>query len=111
MDSYDAYKDKIGQRVTLRLEQAIKNQEVSEGEGSEISSYILDNIDLAKNNIEIFDFLEALAKKWPIFTSIIAADNEVKAVEEVQGLIKENKLDEALKVAENATDQSVQQQN
>lgn len=109
MDPTDAYRNKIGERLTIRLAKAIKDQEISVDEYPEVSSYILENIDKATSNSELFQFLEDIAKKWPIFSDVSAGEQAEVAqkdtqekVEEVKNLINENKIDDALKAATDA---------
>lgn len=113
MNPDEAYKNKIGERLTRILLDALEKQEISEDEASDISSYILDNINKAKDNVQLFDFLTTLAKTWPIFSKALATEQEEilnnkkeEAIGQASGLIKENKIDEAIKVVENATDQN-----
>lgn len=108
----EAYKNKIGERLTKRIADALRGQEISQEEAANISSYILENIDKVEDNVQLVDFLTDLSQKWPIFSSILTTeqaeatqDKAKEAVEQVSGLIKENKIDEAIKVAETATAQ------
>ena len=113
MNPNDAYKNKIGERLTRILLDALEKQEITEDEASEISTYILDNINKAKDNAALFDFLTNISTMWPIFSKVLAAEQEEKlnvkkeeAIGQASNLIKENKIDEAIKVVGNATDQS-----
>lgn len=113
MNPDEAYKNKIGERLTRILLDALEKQEVTEEEASEISSYILDNINNAKDNAALFDFLTTIAKMWPIFSKALATEQEEmlnskkeEAIGQASSLIKENKIDEAIKVVGNATDQN-----
>lgn len=114
MNPDEAYKNKIGERVVRRIAQALKDKEISLEEASTMASYLLDNIDRAKDNLQLFNFLEGIAKKWPIFSNILTAEQgeimdkkEKEAVEQASGLIRQNKIDEAIKVAEDATDRKI----
>lgn len=118
MDSTEAYRDKIGERLTRKLAQALQEQEITQEEFSAAASYILDNIDMAKDNIQLVEFLTNLAQKWPIFSDVltiergeIKEEKEDEVVEKTEALIKENKLDEALAVAENATEDTSKGEN
>lgn len=109
----EVYKNKIGARLTKILLDALENGEVSEEESPEISSYILDNINKAKDNAALFDFLTTISKKWPIFSKALATEQseildnkKEEAIGQASNLIQENKIDEAIKVVENATDQN-----
>lgn len=107
----EAYKDRIGERLTLRMAQALKDGEITEDELPVIASYLLENIDKCKNSSEIFDFLVKIAKKWSFFENILTIEHgqilekqEEEQASKVEDLIKQNKIDDALKVAENAMD-------
>ena len=109
MNPDEAYKNKILERVALKIADSLENGQLSKEQASEISSYILENIDNKKNNSELFSFLEELAVKWPMFSGLVASEqSEVvetvkqEKVEEIGDLIKDNKIDEALKAATEA---------
>ena len=114
MNPDEAYKNKIIQRLTLRIADGLEKGELTSEQYEEISSYILQNIDKTKNNSELLAFLEVLSQKWPIFSNMLTSeqtestpDQSQGKVEQIDSLIKENKIDEALKVAtdaNNATD-------
>jgi hypothetical protein len=110
--SYEAYKDKIGERLTRKLISALEEKKITPEEVSEVSQYILANIDKARTNLELLDFTEHLASKWAIFSEIVNVEeaeikenSKTEKVNEVQDLIEQNKIDEALKVATDANDQ------
>lgn len=111
-EAFVAYKNKIGERLTRKLISALEEEKITQEELSTISSYILDNIDKANNNSDLLDFLEHISQKWPIFAdnviiekADIAESNKEQKVDQVENLIQNNKLDEALKVASAANDQ------
>jgi hypothetical protein len=113
MDSVtEAYKNKIGERLTRKLAQAVKGGQITPEELPNISSYILTNIDNAKTNSELLTFLEEVASKWPIFSETLtieqsqnAEDNKEEKVEQITSLIDANKLDEALQIATDTNSQ------
>lgn len=112
MNPFDTYKNKIGERLTKVLIDALEAGEISQKEASEVSSYILDNIDKAQDNSQLFDFLTTISNKWSIFSNVLASEQEEisntkkeEAIGQASSLIEENKIDEAIKVVENATDQ------
>jgi vesicle coat complex subunit len=107
-----AYKNKITERVARRLSSAVKSGEVTLDELPKVSSYILDNIDKAINNSELLTFLEELTKKYSFFSQLLTSEkvevveqNKQEALKEVGSLIDQNKIDEALKVATDASSQ------
>ncbi len=116
MNSDEAYKNKIGARLTKTLADALLKGEIIENEASEISTYILDNIDKAQDSSQLLSFLEELSNKWSIFNQILTLEQAVItekkediAVQQAEILVKENKLDEALDVMENVTHPDNQQ--
>src|SRR5258708_29100981 len=85
--TYNAYKEKMGERVTRRLSQGIKEKEVTEDQATEIAAYILDNIDKTSNSLEVLNFLTELAQKWPLFSQLLTIEH---------GQIIEKKEDDAV---------------
>ncbi|MCL4353719.1 hypothetical protein M1615_04660 [Patescibacteria group bacterium] len=119
----EAYKNKIGERLTRRLAEAIKNQEIDQEKAVFLASYILSNLDGAQDNSQLADFVSGLSSEWPMFSRIstnsteqdhdqgnqIAGEKTEKtedAIGEISGLIKQNKIDEAISVAKLANDQT-----
>ena len=117
--AYEVYKDKIGARITRIMGESLLQGILTEDQAEEISSYLLENIDLAKTNSELLDFITNLSAKWPIFSSILASPDQTQAplpvvdqaqekthqiVHAAEDLIKENKIDEALEVTKTVTE-------
>ncbi len=109
MNPDQAYKNKALERVAVKIADSLENGQLNKEQAAEISSYVLENIDNKKNNSELFNFLEELAVKWSIFSSLVTSQQDEVAesvkqekVEEIGDLIKDNKIDEALKVAADA---------
>ncbi|HUV47131.1 MAG TPA: hypothetical protein VMW29_03275 [Candidatus Bathyarchaeia archaeon] len=99
-----AHKDKIGKQLAISLAQGLKEGKITLKESPVISSYILDNIDKITDSSQLIEFLKKLSEKWPIFANTLTLEKgEVEEVEEEKtakkatDLIKENKIDEALK--------------
>lgn len=117
--AFEAYKNKIGARITRIMGESLLNKTITEDQAREMSNYIMENIDLAKSNIELMDFVAKLSEKWPLFKSILefpeesqstAINNQQKTdeiVQKAEELIKENKLDEALEVTKTAEENPV----
>lgn len=119
MDSFQAYKDKIGMRTARILKEALSSGTIKEDQSDEVATYILGNIDLAKTNSELLTFVEDLSLKWPIFRSILSSPDQMwtpqltanqvqdktnQAVHTAEDFLKENKIEEALQVAKTATE-------
>jgi hypothetical protein len=119
MDSVtEAYKNKIGERLTLRLIRAVKDKEITQAELATISSYILENIEEAQSNSEVLEFLEDVAQKWPFLSALLSAEQVEEAevinkqrIEQVGTLINQNKIDEALQVATDANNRPIGGEN
>ncbi|MBI2036692.1 hypothetical protein HYT17_03620 [Candidatus Microgenomates bacterium] len=110
MDFDEARKDIVGERLIRRLARALGDGEVTQEQASDASSYILDTIDTITSREQLIVFLTELSQKWPVFSEILTLEQgeaqdkkEDEKVEQVEDLLKENKIDEALKVAESAT--------
>lgn len=114
-NAYEAYKDKIGTRIANIIGESLLQLKITQEDADEIGRYVLDNIDLAKTNSELFDFITKLSEKWPIFNSILTATDQTlstpspsaqektdEMIHKAEDLIKENKIDEALNVAKTA---------
>ena len=109
--AHAAYKNKIGERLTRKLIDALREKKITQEELSIISSYILDNIDKPKTNSELLDFLEDLSQKWPIFKdnleveeAEINEENKAQKVDQVEDLIEQNKIEDAIKLASGSND-------
>lgn len=115
--TYEDYKNKTGARITKIMGESLLHGIITEEQAGEISAYLLENIDLAKTNSELFDFVTNLSAKWPIFNSILTSSDQVQVslstvntiqektdqiIHTTEDLIKENKIDEALQVAKTA---------
>lgn len=110
-NSFQQYREKIGTSLTLRLNDAYAQGVLSEDETPVIAQFILDRIDKVNNHQELLSFLEELSNKWPLFGPVLMIEksqkneeNNQQSVDKIEQLIKENKIDEALNVAEKAAD-------
>ena len=114
MDPDEVYKNKIGERITRTLADALSGNVISEDDARTIADYVLKNMDGAKTSGEILDFLTELTNKYSIFSSLLTIElgqtleqKEDIAVEKTEDLLKENKIDEALAVVGKASDRNV----
>lgn len=112
MDFDEAHKNVIGERLARKVARALEDGTVTLEQLPEISSYILDNIDTITTHDQLMTFLTNLSQKWPVFSDVLTMEEgevqekkEDQKIEQVEDLLKENKIDEALKVAESATEQ------
>lgn len=123
MDPFQAFKDKMGMRIAGILKDSLSQGIINADQSDEIATYILNNIDLATTNSELFTFVEKLSVKWPIFNSILTSSEQIQTpasmdnsaqektdqiIQATESLLKENKIDEALRVAKTATENPAQ---
>lgn len=116
MDSFTLYRERIGESLARRLADAIGQEIVSLEEAAEISNTILTRIDTLKNHHDLISFIEELAQKWPLFGPLLVTEqaqkieeSEETAVNQISDLLKENRLDEAIDTASQATQASTSQ--
>ncbi len=81
MDTDSLYKNRIGLRLATILMDSFEAGKIDKGDLSYLSSYILGEMDEAKNSSEVFNFVLKLAEEWPIFEEVIK-DPGVKMPEE-----------------------------
>lgn len=103
------YKDKIGKQIVLKISQGLKEGQLTTDDASEASTFLLDNIDKITTQSELFEFLTRLSKQWPVFSQILVIElgqaakaEEQQKTTEVEKLISENKIDEAIQTANQA---------
>ena len=116
-NGFIAYREKVGASLTHRLNDAYSQGALSEEETPIVAQFILDHIDKTSNHAELIALIEELSNKWPLFGPVLVAErsqqdaeniskNEEQAVSEVENLLKENKIEEALATAEHANQDS-----
>lgn len=100
----------LGAKLTRELGKAMEEKIVSEEEASEIASLILSKIDTLSYEEDLLNFLQEISNKWSFFSNVLVLEKgEIKEEKEdqvaskVENLIKNNKLEDALKMAEEAT--------
>lgn len=113
MDFDEIYKNSLGKQLTVRLAEALRNQEISEEELPVVANYILENIDNIVNHSQLLDFLTNLGQRWPIFSNILVLEKkgqietkEKETLKQAMGLIKENKIDEAINIVKTSTEKN-----
>lgn len=114
MDPDKAYIEHTGIRLAKKLAEGLENGSVNEDEASEIATHILDNIDKADTSAKLLDFIEDLAEKWPLFKGILILEQsdinkqkEDSALQQASDLLKQNDVEGALNVAEQANNQKL----
>lgn len=97
MDS--TYQNKIGERITRRLAQAMQDGEVNEEQFTQIGTFVLDNLGQPRNSLQVFHFLVKLANKWPLFSTLLTVEQahideakDSQAIQQVSEMIEQEKL-------------------
>lgn len=111
MDSFtEEHKKEVEWKLVDVIISSLKQEMLTEEELPVVSSYILDNIKHVKTHDELMVFLRDLSNRWPIFSPVLVLESgEVKEKVEDQvaldvlKLAKENKIEEALKLAKTVT--------
>lgn len=107
--SFVQYRERIGATLTTRLNDAYSQEVISSEESPIIASFILERIDNLRNHQDLIAFLEELANKWPIFGPVLMLERSIEkkgdndqAINQAEQLIRENKIEEALDLVEDA---------
>lgn len=113
----DEVKKLIEQHVVERMISALDRDEINDTEVPHIADFVLKHIDAITTEDEKMAFLRDLANKWRIFTGLLVTQSgEVKerVEDEVAGgvltLAQSGKIEQAIKLAQTMTQQSVQAQ-
>lgn len=105
------YKERAAKKLAMRLAQGLKKGEITLKDSTQIASHILDNLDKVTEQSQLVEFLDRLGKEWPIFAHVsasekgeVAKQKESLASEKASELIKQNKIDEAIKTVAKVTE-------
>lgn len=111
MDFTEDKKKEIEQAIVDTCISALENKSMTEEQMGDVSFFVLERIDLIKNQDELITFLEKLSERWPMFTGILdiargkaGAIEDKKTVIDVQNLVKQGNLDQAIKMAKEANE-------
>ncbi len=83
MNTDSLYKNKIGLKLATVLTDSFETGKITKDDASYLYSHILDELDLAKNSTEVFNFVLRLAEEWPIFVPV-ASDPSINPPAENQ---------------------------
>lgn len=107
-------KNRVGKRLTLLLADFWEKQTLTQTEVAEASQFILNNIHTINNKDDLLVFLQNLSQKYPPLSQVLEEeklhyheDNSQKKVEEIESLMRENKVNEALQVSQNEQKEEV----
>ena len=75
MDTDTLYKNRIQQRLAGILLDAFENETLPQANISYLAGYIREEMEHARDSADVFDFVEKLAKDWPMFAVIINEPN------------------------------------
>jgi len=89
---------------------ALEGSTITEGDATAIGKMVLERIDNIENQEELILFLEVLTERYPFFAPLVLKEKgkveekiEKQVVENVEGLIQNGNIDEALEMVKGAT--------
>lgn len=111
MDLTDQHKKDVERKLVETIIDSLQKNEISVGDKDAISAFILERMPIVKTHEEFIAFLRELSSKWAIFSPLLVIEsgevkdkNEEKAVDKVETLTQEGKIDEAINTAKKAVD-------
>jgi hypothetical protein len=75
----DNYKNQICCRITVRIGEAVKNNELSEDELPEVCTYVLVAFEDMKTYEDLNDLLFKLTARWPFFEDVTADESKLNS--------------------------------
>lgn len=103
-------KNQLGTELVKTLANALKEGKIDERETAKASSFLLSELDNIQSHEQIITFLTQLTVKWPIFENVLVMEKsyvadkvEDQKVAQMEKLIKENKLNDALQIGKAQT--------
>lgn len=106
MDLSAEHKKEVQKRIMEALISAYEKLEITKVDFDEISKFILEKDPTIQTHHDLIIFLRELTAKWNIFSFVLTLENgeikkieENKAVEKIEDLTQEGKIDEALEAA------------
>ena len=116
MDLSVEHKKEVQGRIMETLLTAYEKLEINRADFDEISKFLLEKDPTVKTHHDLIVFLRELTAKWKIFSFVLTLEDgevkkieENKAVEQIESLTQEGKIDEALeaarKIVKNINDQ------
>lgn len=109
MEITKEHKDKIEKDIVDIVIAALEGNVISESDTGVIGKMVLGRIDGIENQEELILFLEILAERWSMFSPLVTREKgavehtaDEKKADQVEALIKNGNIDEALRVVKSA---------
>ena len=106
MDLSIEHKKEVQRRIMETLLTAYEKLEIKKADFDAISKFILERDPAIKTHHDLIVFLRELTANWNIFSFVLTLEDgevkkieENKAVEQIEDLTQEGKIDEALEAA------------
>lgn len=106
----DEHKKEIEKDIVEMVIGALEGNAITEGDATVIGKMVLERIDNVENQEELILFLEVLTERYHIFSPLVLKEKgavehkmEEKMIGDVEGLIQNGNIDEALKMVKSAT--------
>lgn len=104
-------KKEIEKAIVDKSITALEQGFIKEDDLGIIAKFTLDKIDTLKTQDDLIVFLRELSNKWHFFSDMLVIEsgeiqknNERMVIEQIQGLTDNGNLDEAIKIAKQATE-------
>lgn len=111
MDLTQAHKKEVERKLVETIIDSLGKNLISVNDKNTMSGFILERMPIVKTHEELITFLRELSSKWAIFSPLLVIEsgevkdkNEEKAVDKVETLTQEGKIDEAINMAKTAVD-------
>lgn len=109
MDLTEEHKREVEKKLVETIIDSLKKNLISVADKDAVSAFILAKMPSVKTHEELITFLRELSSKWAIFSPLLVTEsgevkdkNEEKAVDKVETLTQEGKIDEAINMAKTA---------
>jgi len=115
MNNASEHKKEIENAIVDNMISALEKEKITEEDMSIISGYVLDHIDSATNYTTTTDFLKDISTRWSIFEPLLVMEKagmtkkiEKEVAEGVLILAQHGKIENAIKLAQSATQNTIQ---
>jgi len=106
MELTEQHKREVERKLVEIIIDSLKKNLISIADKNAMSAFILERMPNVKTHEDLMVFLREISSKWAIFTPLLVTEsgevkdkNEDQAIDKVQSLTQEGKIDEAINVA------------
>jgi len=107
----DQGKEDVQRKILEQIVLSLEKEDLKTEDVPVISRFVLEKIDQIANEEQLTFFLNELSQKWPVFEGLLVIEkgkekekNDQIVASQVLELAKDGKIEEALSLAKNATE-------